>query len=262
MLLLPFSVLVHLGHSRYAVTEEACADTLFISTAEECEAAANYLGRTWNDCCQNGVWLPYGCLIREGGSVIWNGNADTPWTFPCTVDGNCAHGMRWAVCRAGYEVTEDACEDDLFISSPEECEAAANYLDRTWNDCCQNGIWLPYGCLIREGGSVIWNGNADTPWHFPCTVDGNCAHGMRWAVCNKGESTVDGAPGAAELSPWTVTLSGKDLLILLLVAINLVTIVAVYCTCAQSQGRGTTKYKAVRTVGDSEMDSEEMSLRQ
>jgi len=54
---------------------------------------------------------------------------------------------------------------------------------------------------------------------------------------------------------WTVTLSGKDLAILVLVAINMVTIVAVYCQCARAKGRETTHYREVNCK-DSEMDSE------
>jgi len=443
MQILLISVLVKFGHSaQYEVTEEACAnDLLFISSAEECEAAANALGITWNSCCQNNNNLPYGCLKRSDNDVIWNGNANTPNQFPCTVAGNCDHGMRWAVCRSvWYEVTEDACADDLFISSAEDCEAAANALDIQWNSCCQNNDNLPYGCLKRSDNDVIWNGNANTPNQFPCTVAGNCDHGMRWAVCDKGvddstfeseahktccldgwdqgtdcqhgcwncacsdgtaqcgcinldnvdeadyypptglgdaesahwiaagnpsnslwsgiptqecvaDSSVQAPQGTSygadiavsccsesgsgvrkfdgdcfqavtfeeaesmcndngyrlctltemmdkvtkgagcshdarynwvsdecdvgtdaavfgfeyepEQLPWTVTLSGKDLLILLLVAINMVSIVAVCCVCARTKGsrNGTTKYKVVRMVGDSEMDSEEIALQ-
>jgi len=265
-------------------------------------------------------------LKRSDNDVIWNGNANTPNQFPCTVAGNCDHGMRWAVCRSvWYEVTEDACADDLFISSAEDCEAAANALDIQWNSCCQNNDNLPYGCLKRSDNDVIWNGNANTPNRFPCTVAGNCDHGMRWAVCAKGDDSIfeseahktccldgwdqgtdcqhgcwgctcsDGTSqcgcvhldnvdeadyypptglGDADAAvfgfeyepeqlPWTVTLSGKDLLILLLVAINMVSIVAVCCVCARTKGsrNGTTKYKVVRMVGDSEMDSEEIALQ-
>ena len=103
MQILLISVLLQFGHSaQYEVTEEACAnDLLFISSAEECEAAANALGITWNSCCQNNNNLPYGCLKRSDNDVIWNGNANTPNQFPCTVAGNCDHGMRWAVCSKG-----------------------------------------------------------------------------------------------------------------------------------------------------------------
>merc|ERR1719295_1810626 len=185
-ILLSISVLLQFGHSaQYEVTEEACAnDLLFISSAAECEAAANALGITWNSCCQNNNNLPYGCLKRSDNDVIWNGNANTPNQFPCTVAGNCDHGMRWAVCRTvWYEVTEEACADHKFISSSEECEAAADALGIRWNSCCQNNNNLPYGCLKRSDNDVIWNGKADTPNQFPCTVAGNCDHGMRWAVC-------------------------------------------------------------------------------
>lgn len=62
-----------------------------------------------------------------------------------------------------------------------------------------------------------------------------------------------------EPNTWTLTLSGKDLAILVLVAINLVTIVAVYCQCVRAKGRKSTKYQVVK-FQDSEMDSEEVVL--
>ena len=114
-----------------------------------------------------------------------------------TNEGNSAFSASWRVCwwwwwcddvmtyhlADSYEVTEEACDDDLFISSAEECEAAANALGIKWNSCCQNNNNLPYGCLKRSDNDIIWNGKADTPNQFPCTVAGNCDHGMRWAVC-------------------------------------------------------------------------------
>ena len=89
----------------YETTEEPCAEELFISTARECELAASVLGVSWNNCCQNNNNLPYGCLKRAN-DVIWNGNSNTPNKFPCTVPGNCDHGMRWAVCREADEPDE------------------------------------------------------------------------------------------------------------------------------------------------------------
>merc|ERR1719471_974615 len=96
----------------YVVTEEACSDWTFIGTAAECEAAANSLGITWNSCCQNTNNLPYGCLKRSDNDIIWNGNAGTPNQFPCSVAGNCDHGMRWAVC---YDI------DDSVSEAQEKC---------------------------------------------------------------------------------------------------------------------------------------------
>merc|ERR1719410_2078023 len=53
-------------------------------------------------------------------------------------------------------------------------------------------------------------------------------------------------------APWTVALTGKDLIILLLMALTVVTIMAVCWECARTKGYGTTNYKVVGTVDDSE----------
>ena len=63
-------------------------------------------------------------------------------------------------------------------------------------------------------------------------------------------------------APWAIALTGKDLIILLLMALTVVTIMTVCCECARIKGYGTSKYNVVRTVGDSEMDSEEIILQQ
>jgi len=122
------------------------------------------------------------------GNIRYNANAVTNLLN----DGTCSNKLCF-ICDVRYEVTEEACDDDLFISSAEECEAAADALGIKWNSCCQNNNNLPYGCLKRSDNDIIWNGNADTPNQFPCTVAGNCDHGMRWAVCRRGhtETTID-----------------------------------------------------------------------
>merc|ERR1712154_237908 len=63
-------------------------------------------------------------------------------------------------------------------------------------------------------------------------------------------------------APWAIALTVKDLIILLLMALTVVTIMTVCCECARTKGYGTSKYKVVGTVGDSEMDSEEITLQQ
>jgi len=353
MQILLISVLVRFGHgAQYEVTEEACAnDLLFISSAEECEAAANALGITWNSCCQNNDNLPYGCLKRSDNDVIWNGNADTPNQFPCTVDGNCDHGMRWAVCYEG--------DDSVFESEAHETCCVDGWISGTdcqggcWNCACSDG-GSQCGCIhldnvyqsdyLQESHLVVqgrtsWGGWGSAPDSYCqsdddnqaaydsskhsrdigvgcCSMDGttgyrpDCnAHAATYheaeALCadnnmrlcteqemlygkSNGKGITEGTgcwydaayqwvsdecvygTDAAGFGldyepdnvPWTVTLSGKDLLILLLVAINVVTIVAVCCVCAQPKRHGAAKYKVVRTVGDSEMDSEDISLRQ
>jgi len=53
-----------------------------ITTAEECEAAANALGIKWNGCCQNISNEPYGCQHRiPDGDILFNGNANSPTQF-------------------------------------------------------------------------------------------------------------------------------------------------------------------------------------
>jgi len=188
----------------YEVQEAACLSGAFISSAAECEAAASSLGIAWNSCCQNNDNLPYGCLKRSDNDIIWNGNADTDNIFPCSTAGNCDHGMRWAVCyKYDYVVTEDACSVGGFIASAAECEAAAIALDIEWNSCCQNNDNLPYGCLKRSDNDVIWNGNAGTDNVFPCSVSGNCDHGMRWAVCYDTDDSVSAAQEKCCVDGWS-----------------------------------------------------------
>merc|ERR1712087_432713 len=153
---------------------------------------------------QNNDNLPYGCLKRSDNDIIWNGNADTDNVFPCSIAGNCDHGMRWAVCyKYDYVVTENACSAGGFISSAAECEAAADALGITWNSCCQNNNNLPYGCLKRSDNDVIWNGNAGTDNVFPCSINGNCDHGMRWAVCYDIDDSVSEAQEKCCVDGWS-----------------------------------------------------------
>jgi len=206
--LLPMLSLARAGRSiyEYVVQEDACLSGAFISSAAECEAAANALDIKWNSCCQNNNNLPYGCLKRDSDNdVIWNGNADTDNIFPCSVAGNCDHGMRYAVCyKYDYVVTESACSVGAFIASAAECEAAANALGIQWNSCCQNNNDLPYGCLKRDSDNdVIWNGNAGTDNVFPCSVAGNCDHGMRYAVCYDIDDSVSEAQEKCCVDGWS-----------------------------------------------------------
>merc|ERR1712048_858424 len=63
-----------------------------------------------------------------------------------------------------------------------------------------------------------------------------------------------------EETTWTVALSGKDLAILVLVALNAAAMVALGCVCARSRTHGKgNKYQVVRMVGDS--DLEEVGLQ-
>jgi len=157
-ILLSISVLLRFGHgAQYEVTEEACAnDRLFISSAEECEAAANALGITWNSCCQNNDNLPYGCLKRSDNDVIWNGKADTPNQFPCTVAGNCDHGMRWAVCYKEQNILCDTESWNVIEGNfPPNNEP---YPDWSVNeDDCS---------ISTDQNSAMWFGSADrTTWN-------------------------------------------------------------------------------------------------
>lgn len=54
-------------------------------------------------------------------------------------------------------------------------------------------------------------------------------------------------------------LTGKDVMILVLVAVNLVTIVAAYCLRSARRGHGTNKYRIV-AVAESDEQSELESL--
>jgi len=56
-------------------------------------------------------------------------------------------------------------------------------------------------------------------------------------------------------APWSLTITGKDMAILVLVAVNAVTMMAVYCLCSRagSKGYGARKYQVV-SVGDSELE--------
>jgi len=59
---------------------------------------------------------------------------------------------------------------------------------------------------------------------------------------------------------WTLTMSGQDLVILALIALNMVSIMAAYCLCTRSRGCGDGKYQVVTLQGDT--DLEEVALRQ
>jgi hypothetical protein len=62
--------------------------------------------------------------------------------------------------------------------------------------------------------------------------------------------------------PWTLTLTGKDLVVFGLVAVNLALVgLAVYFLCTRRIGKGQAKYERVEVVTDSEMDSESVALR-
>ena len=57
-------------------------DLAKITTAEECEAAANALNIKWNGCCQNIDNEPYGCVHRNSDKdILFNGKVDssTSW---------------------------------------------------------------------------------------------------------------------------------------------------------------------------------------
>jgi len=59
---------------------------------------------------------------------------------------------------------------------------------------------------------------------------------------------------------WMQLMSGKDMAILVLMAVNLVGIMAVYCLCVRSKRGGKAKYQVVALEGDT--DLEEEALRQ
>jgi len=61
---------------------------------------------------------------------------------------------------------------------------------------------------------------------------------------------------APESGSWRVELSGKDMLIAALCAINMVVLIAVICSCSRFGGAGLRKkrYAVVPVVGDSEME--------
>jgi len=61
---------------------------------------------------------------------------------------------------------------------------------------------------------------------------------------------------APESGSWSVELSGKDMLIAALCAINMVVLIAVICSCSRSGGAGLRKkrYAVVPVNGDSEME--------
>lgn len=67
---------------------------------------------------------------------------------------------------------------------------------------------------------------------------------------------------AVDTDEWTLTLSGKDMAILVLMAINAVIIVAACCQSARSRSRryGKGKYEVVAVAADS--DLEDAALRQ
>ena len=77
-----------------------------------------------------------------------------------------------------------------------------------------------------------------------------------------GRSQIASAFDAVDTDEWMLTMSGKDMAILVLAAINAVIIVAAYCLCARSRSRryGKGKYQVVAVAADS--DLENAALRQ
>jgi len=77
-----------------------------------------------------------------------------------------------------------------------------------------------------------------------------------------GRSQIASAFDAVDTDEWMLTMSGKDMAILVLMAINAVIIVAAYCLCARSRSRryGKGKYQVVAVAADS--DLEDAALRQ
>jgi len=76
-----------------------------------------------------------------------------------------------------------------------------------------------------------------------------------------GRGQIAAAFDEVDTDEWRLTMAGKDMAILVLMAINAVSIVVLCCLCTRSKGYGEAKYKVVAVAAESEFDLEDAPLR-
>jgi len=175
-------------------------------------------------CCLDGWAQGTNCKLGCWGCTCSDGGSQCGCWYLDNVD------------EADYYWWTEPFDDPIFESEMQKTCCLDGWARGT---DCQHGCW---GCECSDGGhqcGCIHLDNVDQADYYL-------------------EPESFGFEDGPDQLPWTVALSGKDLLILLLVLINMVSIVAVCCVYARTKGpgHGTTKYKVVSMVGDSEMDTE------
>merc|ERR1719295_2086862 len=223
----------------------------------ECQEAARSLG--FSGTLNVGNWgsAPYGCHV--GSQPGWR------HTFWNSRGGQTGRRIYQSICYSQeYKDYLDANHDgtdDQYIALPNgpgcggqtvpqsECQEAARALGFSGNFKVGSWGWAPYGCHVGSPPGwrhVFWNSQS-----------GQTGRGIYQSICYS--TAAGGSYGAVDPDSWTVMLTGKDVMILVLVAVNLVTIVAAYCLRSARRGYGTNKYRIV-AVAESDEQSELESL--
>jgi len=158
-------------------------------------------------------------------------------------------------------------DDDRQSSDEEDCECSDVPLPLEWLG------WTPQSLPLSECQGDC-DGDTDCQGDLRCFQDavppgcsGSLYHSMAdYCYDPTTSSAVVAAPN--ELAPpeeyvdtpWSLTMTGKELAILVLLAVNTVTIMAVCCLCAQSK-RSRKVVVAFESGADSDVDPEEVALR-
>jgi hypothetical protein len=145
---------------------QACPNGAGITTSDACQTAAQALGIDWNNCCQNEDNIPYGCLKRSDGDIIFNGKQDALKQLS-DMDNVVA------VCNQPTYLTgtSSSCPSGFSpITDMSECEAAMTDMDKP--PCHNSGqseldkmklsAEEPIshdapGCFLRDGTNVCFN---------------------------------------------------------------------------------------------------------
>lgn len=134
-------------------------------------------------------------------------------------------------------------------------ESETQSLDCVYNDTFDTDSDLVFG--INPDSNEDGSGKDKINVHFITVAKSEVD------VCGQHCDASDYAPifapinvDAPENGLWSVELSGKDLLIVALCAINAVVLIAVMCSCSRFGGAGPQrkKYQVVSVNGDSEME--------
>ena len=176
------------------VTSGTCAEAEAITSAAECEAAAEALG--WSDTTvYTGAWsgsFPPGCSYWN--SLIFNsGNSNapcdsikkctckTPGLVAAVADNSAAITANSAALNDGGfgSVTTGTCASHGYgaITTAAECQQAAVGLE--WSDVVVDSgytvSWSHYapGCSLSSGGNLLYN--TFTHSTYPCSSSSKCA---------------------------------------------------------------------------------------
>lgn len=161
-----------------------------------------------------------------------------------------------------------------------ECHVCSDGIDNTCGTVC-TGIGYPsQESGTCEKGTGACNSHSECAGSTPFCYEGRCAPCSECHHCHDGIDDTcgpcgsgyptDGATcsGNAPAGPWNMeyTLSGQDMVIMLLVFFNMLTVFAVICNCVRSRcgkARNGQKYQVVTMdkAMAAESDSEEEQLK-